>query len=115
MTRTRLALGRADEIGEGRARGFDIDEDGEEKLFVVRTDGVLRAWRDACPHIDGAPMAWRRDAYLNEAGARIVCHAHGAEFLPESRGSACSAPASASADGGELIIDEGGLMSAELE
>ena len=95
MTRTRLALGRADEIGEGRARGFDIDEDGEEKLFVVRTDGVLRAWRDACPHIDGAPMAWRRDAYLNEAGARIVCHAHGAEFLPES-GLCVLGPASAS-------------------
>jgi nitrite reductase/ring-hydroxylating ferredoxin subunit len=25
-------------------------------------------------------MAWRRHAYLNHAGDRIVCHAHGAQF-----------------------------------
>ena len=29
-------------------------------------------------------MAWRRDGYLDAAGERIVCHAHGAEFLPDS-------------------------------
>ncbi len=25
-------------------------------------------------------MAWRKDAYLNGDGTRIVCHAHGAQF-----------------------------------
>jgi nitrite reductase/ring-hydroxylating ferredoxin subunit len=25
-------------------------------------------------------MAWRKDAYLNAARDRIVCHAHGAQF-----------------------------------
>ena len=25
-------------------------------------------------------MAWRKDAYLNAAGDRIVCAAHGAQF-----------------------------------
>lgn len=27
-------------------------------------------------------MAWRKDAYLNRDGTRIVCHAHGAQFDP---------------------------------
>jgi nitrite reductase/ring-hydroxylating ferredoxin subunit len=77
-------LCRADEIGESQSRGFDPHESGEDTMFVVRWGGVLRAWRNACPHIDGAPMAWRKDAYLNADGTRIVCHAHGAEFLPDS-------------------------------
>jgi nitrite reductase/ring-hydroxylating ferredoxin subunit len=29
-------------------------------------------------------MAWRKDAYLNAAGDRIVCAAHGAQFDIES-------------------------------
>ncbi|TPQ35599.1 (2Fe-2S)-binding protein [Bradyrhizobium guangdongense] len=79
-----LRIGRADEIGEGQSRGLDPQECGEDTMFVVRWGGVLRAWRNACPHVDGAPMAWRKDAYLNADGSRIVCHAHGAEFLPDS-------------------------------
>lgn len=72
----------AHEIAEG-SRGFDPDGEGRTSIFVVRTAGVLRAWRDACPH-QGAAMALRKDHYLNAAATRIVCHAHGAEFLPES-------------------------------
>ena len=79
-----LRLGRADEIGEGQSRGFDPHESGEDTMFVVRFGGALQAWRNACPHVGGAPMAWRKDAYLNADGTRIVCHAHGAEFLPDS-------------------------------
>jgi nitrite reductase/ring-hydroxylating ferredoxin subunit len=79
-----LRIGRADEIGEAQSRGFDPHESGEDTMFVVRWGGVLQAWRNACPHVDGAPMAWRKDAYLNADGSRIVCHAHGAEFLPDS-------------------------------
>jgi nitrite reductase/ring-hydroxylating ferredoxin subunit len=79
-----IRLCRADEIGEGQSRGFDPREMGEDTMFVVRSGGALRAWRNACPHVDGAPMAWRKDAYVNADGSRIVCHAHGAEFLPDS-------------------------------
>ncbi|WP_315785436.1 Rieske (2Fe-2S) protein [Bradyrhizobium sp. SZCCHNPS1003] len=79
-----LRLCRADEIGEAQSRGFDPDDDGQDSLFVVRWQGQLHGWRNACPHVDGAPMAWRRDAYLNAEGTRIVCHAHGAEFMPDT-------------------------------
>jgi naringenin degradation protein FdeD len=80
----RLRLCRADEIAEGSARGFDLSGEGTDAIFLVRVAGRLSGWRNACPHIDGAPMAWRRDGYLNAAGDVIVCHAHGAEFRPDT-------------------------------
>jgi nitrite reductase/ring-hydroxylating ferredoxin subunit len=80
----RVALCRADAIAEGTARGFDLAGEGEDTIFLVRVAGRLTGWRNACPHVDGAPMAWRKDHYLNAAGTRVVCHGHGAEFLPDS-------------------------------
>lgn len=79
-----VTLCDAAEIQDGTARGFDPDDEGQDLIFVVRALGVLSAWRDACPHVNGAPMAWRKDGYLNAEATRIVCHAHGAEFLPEN-------------------------------
>jgi len=80
-----LLLCRTDElaaIAEGRARGFDPRQSGQDSVFVVRHAGRLHAWRNACPHVGGAPMAWRKDAYTNAAGTHIVCSAHGALFEP---------------------------------
>lgn len=69
----------SDLIG-GASRGFDPLEEGGDTLFVVRLGDRVLAYRNACPHVSGAPMAWRKDAYLNGDGSRIVCHAHGAQF-----------------------------------
>lgn len=71
---------RASDLPEGSARGFDPQAAGRDAFFVVRHEGRLHAWRNACPHVDGAPMAWRRDAYLSADGRLIVCAAHGARF-----------------------------------
>jgi nitrite reductase/ring-hydroxylating ferredoxin subunit len=84
MTLRRQRICRADEVGEGQAHGFDPMDEGRDILFVVRWLGGLQAWRNACPHINGAPMAWRKDGYLSADGSRIVCHAHGAQFLPDT-------------------------------
>ena len=67
------------DLPEGSARGFDPMGEGRDTVFVVRREGLF-AYRDACPQWDGAPMAWRKDAYLGGDGQRIVCHAHGAQF-----------------------------------
>lgn len=69
-----------DELPDGQSRGFDPTASGRDTLFIVRQGEQLHAWRNACPHVDGAPMAWRKDAYLNGARDRIVCYAHGAQF-----------------------------------
>jgi len=76
-------LCRLDELPEGGARGFDLEGRGQASLFAVHHGGAVHVWVDSCPH-HGTPMAWRRDAYLNAAGNRIVCAAHGAQFEIDS-------------------------------
>lgn len=68
-----------DELPDGGARGFDPGRSGQDTLLLVRRGAQVFAYADACPH-HGTPMAWRKDAYLNAARDRIVCHAHGAQF-----------------------------------
>ena len=75
-----VRLARIDELPDPGAQGFDPDGVGRDTLFVVRRGAQVRAYRDACPHFGDTPMAWRKDAYLNRDGTRIVCHAHGAQF-----------------------------------
>ena len=77
-------LCRSDEIGEGEARGFLTPGDERTKVIVVRREGRLFGYWDACPHYGGTPMAWRTNAYLNAARDRIVCASHGAEFEIET-------------------------------
>lgn len=76
---TMRRLAHIDDIADGAARGFDPCKAGQPSLFVVRRGARLFAYRDRCPHQDSR-LAWRRDAYLNRAGDRIVCFGHGAEF-----------------------------------
>ncbi|MDD0809230.1 Rieske (2Fe-2S) protein [Curvibacter sp. RS43] len=75
-----LHLCHLDELPEGCSRGFDPLQQGQDAVLLVRWQGQVHAYLDACPHHGGTPMAWRKDAYLNAAGDRIVCHAHGAQF-----------------------------------
>lgn len=80
-TRAAVRLCSAAEIPESQARGFAPQGCG--RVFVVRRNGTVRVWRDRCPHL-GSPLPWRKDTYLNRAGDRIVCAAHGAQFEPEN-------------------------------
>lgn len=77
MTTVRLLADR--DLPEGGARGFP-----SLGIFALRNKGRVHAWRDACPHYGDTPLAWRRDAYLNADGSRIVCGAHGAQFEPDT-------------------------------
>ncbi|MBS99825.1 MAG: (2Fe-2S)-binding protein [Oceanospirillaceae bacterium] len=79
-----LHLCALDTLTDGAARGFDPDGVGQDSIFLVRRGGQVYGYRDACPHVRGAPMAWRKDAYLNAERSLIVCHAHGAEFEIET-------------------------------
>jgi nitrite reductase/ring-hydroxylating ferredoxin subunit len=74
-----MRLCHLEDLPDGGSRGFDPRSTGRDTLFVVRRGAVLHAYQNACPH-HGTPMAWRKDAYLDAAGQRIVCAAHGALF-----------------------------------
>jgi len=77
---TLMTLGRIDDIPDGGARGFDPGGTGRDTLFVVRRGTALHGWQDRCPHEGATPLPYRRHAYLNANGTRIVCFAHGAQF-----------------------------------
>ncbi|RQR85582.1 (2Fe-2S)-binding protein [Burkholderia sp. Bp9012] len=62
------------------ARGFDVQGRGVDDLFVVRRDGLIRGYRNSCPHWPGSTLPWRKDAYLDHSMTHIVCHGHGAKF-----------------------------------
>lgn len=76
----RRRLCRFAELTDGAARGFDPLAEGRDTMFVVRRGAIAVGYRNACPHYDGARMAWRKDAFLNADGTRIQCSAHGALF-----------------------------------
>ena len=80
MPSSSVRLCRLEQLPDGASRGFDPFGAGYDTLFIVRRGAQLHAWRDACPHLHGVGMAWRKDAYLNASGDRIVCSAHGAMF-----------------------------------
>jgi nitrite reductase/ring-hydroxylating ferredoxin subunit len=73
-------LCRMEELPDGESRGFDPGQQGRDTVLVVRRGARLFGWRDACPHYGDTPMAWRKDAYLNQDRTRIVCAAHAAQF-----------------------------------
>ena len=74
-----MRLLHLDDLPDGASRGFDPQRIGQDTVLAVRRGRRLFAYADACPH-HGTPMAWRKDAYLNAGGDRIVCAAHGAQF-----------------------------------
>lgn len=114
-------LCRLDELFEGDSRGFDPEGRGQASVFAVCHGGAVRVYTDNCPH-HGTPMAWRRDAYLNAAGDRIVCAAHGAQFEIDT-GLCVLGPCLGDrlqsvpwrVEGGELVIVADGLASSLSE
>ncbi len=76
-----IALCRLDELAESSSRGFDPLQGGKDSLFALRCDGEVRLYRNSCPHLD-VPLQYRKDRFLSADGARVICYAHGAQFLP---------------------------------
>ncbi|MBW5440501.1 Rieske (2Fe-2S) protein [Bradyrhizobium canariense] len=78
----RRRLCHVSEVNEGQARGFGRPGAAQDDLFLLRRNGQVHAYLNACPHLAGAPLPWRKDAYLSPEGSAIVCGAHGARFDP---------------------------------
>lgn len=75
-----IPLCTLDEIPEGSSRGF---EQGDLKLLVVKQQGKIVAYRNACPHL-GIPLEWVEHQFLDSSGTMIHCANHGAMFVIDS-------------------------------
>ena len=102
-----------DELEDGAARGFDVRGEGRDTLFVVRRGESLKAYRNWCPH-QGASLPWRRNAYLNSDGTRIVCSAHGAQFDIESGKCVIGPALGQSLRSVRVAVDDGGRINAQI-
>lgn len=78
-----VALCPLDQMVEGQARGFDPFESGRDSVFALVHRGEVRVYRNSCPHLD-VPLEYRKDRYLSATGHRVICYAHGAQFMPDS-------------------------------
>ncbi|GGF85604.1 Rieske (2Fe-2S) protein [Alteromonas lipolytica] len=71
------------ELAEGPL-GFDPFNEGQDSVLVILRDGNVYAYTDVCPHYGNTTLPWKKNAYLNNRGNRIVCAAHGALFTIEN-------------------------------
>ncbi len=73
-------LCRLTELGEPDAKGFSITEEGGRvDIIVVRAQGQVYGYIDACPHI-GTPLEFLPDRFLTRDRTQILCSTHGARF-----------------------------------
>lgn len=81
---SRHVLCRLEAIADPGARGFIVGAEGARRdLFVVRRDGRVFAYVNACPHI-GTPLEFLPDRFLTRDGREILCSTHGARFTIET-------------------------------
>lgn len=68
----------------GRAVRFEVER-GERRVacFVVRHDGVVRAYVNSCPHAR-TELDWQPGEVFDESGLYLICATHGATFDPSS-------------------------------
>ena len=51
--------------------------------FVVRFDGLPRAYLNRCAHLP-VELDWQEGQFFDNAGLYLVCATHGATYLPNS-------------------------------
>jgi nitrite reductase/ring-hydroxylating ferredoxin subunit len=71
-----------DDIADGGSRGFPAAPGGFIGLFAVRRGAAVFVYVNSCPHV-GLPLEMQPHRFLDEAGERIICAAHGATFRVE--------------------------------
>lgn len=108
-----VKLCKIHEIADGAARGFDPFDEGRDALVLIRQCSSIRAYKNLCPH-QGASLPWRKDAYLNADGTRIVCSAHGAQFDIQTGECLLGAALGRSLEPIDIMVSDDGTVQAWL-
>ncbi len=88
----RLICASADLAERGDGVRFEIDRDGAmAPAFVVRFDGVPRAYLNRCTHV-AMELDWNAGKFFEAAGTLLICSTHAALYDPATgacRGGPC--------------------------
>ncbi len=98
-------------VDGGRGQRFRLGPD--EEAFVIRFKGVVRAYKNRCPH-RGLELDWQAGHFFDEQGKALVCSVHGARYDPAD-GNCLGGPCLGRAlealvcreQGGMVIVEEG--------
>ncbi|MGM0578019.1 MAG: Rieske (2Fe-2S) protein [Myxococcota bacterium] len=75
---------RVGDLGPGDTRLFPFEREGERLTgIVVHHDGGLHVYVNRCPHVTFS-LDLGDDDVTDASGQFLMCHVHGAMFLPES-------------------------------
>ena len=75
---------RLDEVPDGEARGFGLEDDEGRgfRVIVLRRGDSALVYRNQCPH-RGTPLDWSEDRFFDASGEHLICATHGALFRPD--------------------------------
>lgn len=77
----------------GKGVRFPVTAGGEDcTAFVVRFDGVARAYLNRCTHVP-MELDWSEGVFFDSSGLYLMCSTHGALYDPQDgscRGGPCS-------------------------
>lgn len=80
----RVICPSADLIEGGKGVRFTVSKEGGDlAAFVVRYDGLPRAFINRCQHVP-VELDWMEGEFFDHSGLYLVCATHGATYLPES-------------------------------
>lgn len=82
--RERLICDGSELAEGGRGVRFEVERYGrQEAAFVVRYDGVVRAYLNRCAHVP-VELDWVEGEFFDLTGLYLICATHGATYLPET-------------------------------
>ena len=114
MAQPERVICRSDELQEGgRGIRFEAELKGRiSSAFVVRYDGVARAYLNQCAHVP-VELDWNPGVFFDNDGLYFVCATHGAMYDPANgacAGGPCSGrgliPVAVREHDGQIFLDE---------
>lgn len=75
---------RSEDVSNGgQGVRFEIAVDGQAAAaFVVRYDGVVRAFLNRCAHVP-VELDWMQGVFFDDEGQYLMCATHGATYRPQ--------------------------------
>jgi nitrite reductase/ring-hydroxylating ferredoxin subunit len=68
----------------GKGVRFPVTAGGEDSIgFVVRYDGVARAYLNRCAHVP-IELDWAEGEFFESSGLYLMCATHGAIYAPDT-------------------------------